>query len=163
MSDDKRLDELEKTVAQLVRNDEAWKKEKNVRERSRKLLLMVFSVLVGSAVIISFTVSCDMSSLFDDIPPFDNDNPVIINPSEEEKPDDSYEIAEGKGVTILGFAPEYAVVSDTGELTIYGEDSMFAVPGERVQLPDGTVIDFQVTTLTVQVIVDGEIIMIFRK
>lgn len=163
MSDDKRLDELEKTVSQLVRDGEARKKEKKVSVRNRKLWLMISLVLVVSAVIISFTVSCDMSSLFDDIPPFDNDNPVIINPSEEEKPDNSYDIAKGEGVTILGFAPEYAVVSDTGELTIYGENSMFAVPGESVQLPDGTVIDFQVTTLAVQVIVDGEIVMIFRK
>lgn len=156
MSGDKRLDELEKAVEQLQQNDE-------LRKRSRRLWIMISAVSVISAFIISFAVSCDMSSLFDDIPPFDDDNPVIINPPEEEKPDNSYDIAEGEGVTILGFAPEYAVVSDTGELTIYGENSMFAVPGESVQLPDGTVIDFQVTTLAVQVIVEGEIVMIFRK
>ena len=69
MSDDKRLDELEKTVSQLVRDGEARKKEKKVSERNRKLWLMISLVLVVSAVIISFTVSCDMSSLFDDIPP----------------------------------------------------------------------------------------------
>lgn len=156
MSGDKRLDELEKAVEQLQQNDE-------LRKRSRRLWIMISAVSVISAFIISFAVSCDMSSLFDDIPPFDDDNPVIINPSEEEKPDNSYDIAEGEGITILGFAPEYAVVSDTGELTIYGENSMFAVSGESVQLPDGTVIDFQVTTLAVQVIVEGEIVMIFRK
>ena len=67
MSDDKRLDELEKTVSQLVRDDEARKKEKKVSERNRKLWLMISLVLVVSAVIISFTVSCDMSSLLSDI------------------------------------------------------------------------------------------------
>ena len=86
-----------------------------------------------------------------------------INPSEDVNLSDKYVISEGKGVTVLGFEPEYAVVSDNGEITIYGDDSMLVVTGNMVHMPDGTIIDFKVSPVSIQVLVNGAIAMIFRR
>lgn len=153
MSEDNRLDELEKA---LQHSNER-------RKRSRRLWLVISAVSIISAFIITFAVSCDISSIFDGIPPISDNNIENINPYEDVNLSDKYVISEGKGVTVLGFEQEYAVVSDNGEITIYGDDSILVVTGNMVHMPDGTIIDFKVSPVSIQVLVNGAIAMIFRR
>ena len=165
MSDTERLEKLEKDVAQLKLNEEERLKKRKEREKSRRIWIVISTVLILAAAVIPFFVSCDMTPLFAGFPPICEDKPIEDEkPYEEKNPQSEiYTLVSMLDDSIFSFTPEYARIEKDGSILIYGDNGSATIENNAMNLADGTDVKFFVTSETLEGRIGDMIILSFSR